>query len=107
MGPRKDAPAAILKAVETANTAGEKKAAEKETVATLRGEIATLRAQLKSAEEREHLAVEKAKGEATAKMHAQLLQRYQEGLRDGASLSHRGTLGSSSGSPAMFGGLSP
>ena len=40
--------------------------------------------------------------DATKSMHGELLQRYQDGLRDGAALSRRGSMGSSSDSPAAF-----
>ena len=80
----------MLKAVEAANRAAEKKATDKETIAALRGEIATLKEKVSSLETSLAVNVEKAKMEATANMHGLLLKRYQDGLRDGASLSSGG-----------------
>ena len=71
-----------------ANKSEEKKAEAKETMAALRGEIATLKAQLSAAEVGKTAAVEQGKASATAEMHGKLLLRYQEGLRDGAALAN-------------------
>ena len=94
-------PAQVLKAAEQAQKAAAKKEIEKETIATLRAQVATLDAQLKAEQAAGAVAVEKAKLEATQAMHADLLSRYRDGLRDGASLSRgRGSASLASDSPA-------
>lgn len=91
----------MLKAAEQAQKAAAKKEIEKETIATLRAQVATLDAQLKAEQAAGAVAVEKAKLEATQAMHADLLSRYRDGLRDGASLSRgRGSASLASDSPA-------
>jgi hypothetical protein len=92
---------AALKAAGAAAKAGEKKAVEKETIADLRGQIATLKAELKAEKESKDLAVSGAKLEVEQKFGKAMLDRYRDGLRDGASLS-RGA-GMLSGSPALSG----
>ena len=87
-------PAEMLKAAAAAKKAAEKKESDKEAIGALRTSVATLEEQLKAAAATTALAVEKAKLDATASMHGDLLQRYRDGLRDGASLA-RGRSGAS------------
>ena len=90
----------VLKAALAADKASQKKETDKETIATLRAQVATLKEQLRAEAAAASVAVEKAKLDATAQMHTDLLLRYKEGLRDGSSLS-RGRSGSlASDSPA-------
>ena len=92
--------AAILKVAEAAQKAADKKESDKELISKLKSQISSLEAQLKAEISSTAVAVEKAKLDATAKMHSDLLARYKDGLRDGASLS-RGRSGSlASDSPA-------
>ena len=100
--------AAVLKAVEAANKKSEKKANEratdKETIALLRAEVAAFKEKVSALEQGLAINIAKAKMEATAGLHEQLLKRYQEGLHDGASL----TRGSGArGSPWTFATESP
>ena len=102
-----DGPAGVLKALEAARKAAEKKEAEKDMTAALRSQVATLEAQLNAAqaaaekaEAAAAVAVEKAKLEATQMMHADLLARYRDGLRDGACLSGGRSGSLASDSPA-------
>ena len=69
----------------------------------MRGQVATLTAELKAEKDSKPLAVAAAKLEVESKTAMLMLQRYQEGLAAGASLaSGRGVF---RGSPAMPGGL--
>ena len=92
---------AALKAAGAAAKAGEKKAVEKETIADLRGQIATLKAELKAEKESKDLAVSAAKLEVEQRLGTAMRNRYRDGLRDGASL-NRGA-GMLSGSPTLSG----
>ena len=92
--PKSDA-ASVLAAVNSANKHSEKAAVARETVATLKGQIATLTAQLAAAkaaleasEQSKQIAIDKAKADAAAGHGAELLARYKEGIRDGASLAN-------------------
>ena len=99
----KAAAAALQAAADTASKTSEKKAADKQTIAELRGQIATLTAELKAEKDSKALAVAAAKLEVEQKTAMLMLQRYQEGLAAGASLaSGRGAF---RGSPAFPGGL--
>ena len=91
-----------LQAADAASKASEKKAADRQTIAELRGQIATLTAELKAEKESKALGVASAKLEVEQKTAMLMLQRYQEGLAAGASLaSGRGVFRS----PAFPGGL--
>ena len=78
---------AALKAAEAAAKLNEKKAGDKATIADLRGQIATLTAQLAAEKNSKELAVSAAKLEVEQRMAKDLLAKYKEGLRDGSSLS--------------------
>ena len=83
---KQDASDAVLHAVLAAEKTVNKKASEKETIADLRGQVATLRAELKAEKDGKELAVNAAKLELQGELAMSLLSRYQQGLRDGASL---------------------
>ena len=83
---KQDASDAVLHAVLAAEKMVNKKASEKETIADLRGQVATLRAELKAEKDGKELAVNAAKLELQGELAMSLLSRYQQGLRDGASL---------------------
>ena len=93
--------AAVLKAVENANKKAAKDATDRETITELRGQVRVLQGQVTALEHNLAVSVEKAKMEACAGMHEQLLKRYQDGLRDGAHLTRGHGLG---GSPSLFAG---
>ena len=78
---------AALKAADAAAKANEKKASEKETIANLRTQIATLTAELTAEKNNKELAVSAAKLEVEQRMAKELLAKYQQGLKDGATLS--------------------
>ena len=82
-----DATKQALKIAEAAAKEGEKKASDKETIAKLRGEVAKLEAQLEAEKVNKNMAVSAAKLEVEQRLALSLLQRYRDGLRDGASLS--------------------
>ena len=67
----------------------------------MRGQIATLTAQLTAEKNSKELAVSAAKLEVEQRMAKDLLAKYQQGLRDGASLSSG--KGIFNGSPAFAG----
>jgi hypothetical protein len=94
---KQDASDAVLHAVLAAEKTVNKKASEKETIADLRGQVATLRAELKAEKDGKELAVNAAKLELQGELAMSLLSRYQQGLRDGASLAAGNGIG---GSPA-------
>jgi hypothetical protein len=98
-GAYKQQPAAeaVLNAALAAEKTANKKAADKETIADLRGQIATLQAELKAEKDSKELAVNAAKLEVQEKLAMSMLNRYQQGLRDGASLATGNGIG---GSPA-------
>lgn len=91
---------AVLKAVEAAKQKAAKEATDKEVIAELKSNVKLLEGQVGALERNLTVSVEKAKFEATAGMHELLLKRYQDGLRDGASLSRGLGFGSS---PSFFG----
>jgi predicted nucleic acid-binding Zn-ribbon protein len=101
-----------LKAVDAAAKAAakqtekaEKTEKEKETIADLRGQVAALKAELSAEKMNKELAVSAAKLEVEQRLAMDMLKRYQQGLRDGASLSAgHGMFG---GSPASGFGSSP
>ena len=94
------APATVLAAVTHANKESEKAATTRETVATLKGQIATLTAQLAAAEQSKQMAIDKATADAVAGHGADLLARYKEGIRDGASLAKGNGMSPAPGSGA-------
>ena len=53
----------------------------------MRGEVAKLEAQLEAEKVNKNMAVSAAKLEVEQRLAMSLLQRYRDGLRDGASLS--------------------
>ena len=53
----------------------------------MRGEVAKLEAQLEAEKVNKNMAVSAAKLEVEQRLALSLLQRYRDGLRDGASLS--------------------
>ena len=75
-----------LKIAEAAAKEVEKKANDKETIAKLRSEVASLEAQLTAEKASKEMAVSAAKLEVEQRLAMSLLQRYKDGLRDGASL---------------------
>ena len=58
-----------------------------ESIAKLRSEVASLEAQLAAEKVSKEMAVSAAKLEVEQRLAMSLLQRYKDGLRDGASLS--------------------
>ena len=76
-----------LKIAEAAAKEVEKKANDKETISKLRSEVASLEAQLTAEKASKEMAVSAAKLEVEQRLAMSLLQRYRDGLRDGASLS--------------------
>ena len=101
-GARAEARAA--KAAESLAAAGEKAANDRAEIARLKGEVSRLTDMLKAAEEKVETVRKSAMLEASQAASEQLLARYREGLRDGASLSRGAIPGSDSGSAA---GASP
>ena len=106
--PKSDA-ASVLAAVTHATKESEKAATARETMAALRGQVATLTAQLaaaraaaEAADQSKQIAIDKAKADAIAGHGAELLARYKEGIRDGASLAQGHGM-----SPAPSSGASP
>jgi hypothetical protein len=79
--------------------AAEKKVGDATVIATLRGEIATLKEQVRSLTEGRDLAVSAAELKIEKLSADALLKRYQDGIRDGASLARTGLM--SSDSPSM------
>ena len=73
----------------------------------LNGEVAHLQAALKAKESQMELAVNAARLEASQAAAESMLQRYRDGLRDGASLSRGSTvtLGSIAGSTPDSSGM--
>ena len=88
------------KAVEAAKLAAEKAAKDKSEVVRLQAEVARLTSALAESQASIEAAKRTAMLEAGQKASEQLLQRYRDGLRDGASLS-RGGLGSLSGASGL------
>ena len=80
------------KAAAAAQLAAEKAAGDKSEIQRLQSEVARLTEALRAAEERTEAAKKTAMLEASQNAAQQLLERYRDGLRDGASLS-RGGLG--------------
>ena len=91
--------------MDAAAKAAEKKATDKETIATLRGEIAVLTKQLEAEKSSKEMAVNAAKLEVQQATAMSLLQRYKDGLRDGASLSSGRGMGAQRATPDSAGGL--
>ena len=85
------------KASEATKLAAEKAAKAKSEIERLHGEVARLTEALRASEEKIEMAKKTAQLEASKEAAEKLLQRYRDGLRDGASLS-RGGLGSLSAS---------
>ena len=74
-------------------------------IAALTGQIAALTAELTAEKNSKELAVSAAKLEVEQRLGMDMLKRYQQGLRDGASLSSgHGMFG---GSPSSGFGSSP
>ena len=88
------------KAVEAAKLAAEKASKDKSEVVRLEAEVARLTSALAESQASIEAAKRTAMLEAGQKASEQLLQRYRDGLRDGASLS-RGGLGSLSGASGL------
>ena len=88
------------KAVEAAKLAAEKAAKDKSEVVRLEAEVARLTSALAESQASIEAAKRTAMLEAGQKASEQLLQRYRDGLRDGASLS-RGGLGSLGGASGL------
>ena len=100
-GSYKKASAEVTSAASLAklSQAAEKKVGDATVIATLRGEIATLKEQVRSLTEGRDLAVSAAELKIEKLSADALLRRYQDGIRDGASLARTGLM--SSDSPSM------
>ena len=78
------------RAAEASRAAAAKSTEDQKEIARLRNEVARLTEALKSSEEKIELAKKAAAFEAGQAAAEQLLKRYRDGLRDGASLSRGG-----------------
>ena len=90
------------KAVESARVAAEKAAKDRCEVVRLQSEVARLTSALATSQASIELAKKTAMLEASQAASEKMLQRYRDGLRDGASLT-RGGIGSLNSAPSAVG----
>ena len=97
----------MAKAAEAAKAASEQSSKARAEIERLNGELTRMQAALKAKEDQMKLAINAAKLEASQDAAESMLQRYRDGLRDGASLSRGSTvtLGSIAGSTPDSSGM--